>query len=320
MAELAAQMTSSGGVEPVVTVGVPAYGRPEGVAATIAQMRRQTLRSLRIIVSDNASEPSLETVVRQAAEGDARVVYHRHSANIGMMQNFQWLADSAGSPYFMWAADDDGWDDNWIEVLHRKLETHPEAQLACGRFAYDDSTRGTRSFVDAEGLDGPRVARMLRYFWKADRRVPHSGGVGGFPVYGLFRTNFIQREWKVASRLAATARFMGRWNAPDSVFIYYVLGQTPIVTTRETAFHYCATRHDPTPTPRRAEDFFRAAKLRQHVRDVLQAAAHHVDYLRVEQPPLARLGAAVSLVPKLALTIARHETAVLRSVRRGAVG
>jgi len=248
------------------------------------------------------------------------LVYPRNPPNLGLMQNFHWLARTATSPYFMWAADDDGWDDDWIEVLHRTLAAHPEAQLACGRFAWDDTTRGTRELTDAEGLDGPTVLRMLRYFWTADRHVPHSGGLGGFPVYGLFRTDFIQREWPIALGVTASTRFRGTWKAPDSVFIYHRLGLTPIVTTRDSTFHYCATREDPPPPLRSGQRFLSAGKLRQHLRDIAQAAAHHLDYLRVAQPPLARLGAAVSLIPKLAITVARHETAILRSVHRATVG
>jgi hypothetical protein len=214
----------------------------------------------------------------------------------------------------MWAADDDGWDPDWIETLVDLLEAHPEASLACGRFQWR-TLEGEARYVDVDGLAGSRLVRMLVFFWSADARLPHSGGYGGYPIYGLFRTPFAKREWPVAMKLSSTTRHRGRWNAPDSIFIYHLLQETPIVTTRASTFYYCATRpafSQPTPAAR----YVQTSKLRQHAQDIVQSVAHHVDYVKVAQPASSRLAVAISLAPKLVYTVARHEAAVLRRVAR----
>lgn len=297
---------------PIVTIGIPAYCRPEGLASTLRAMRSQTLRSIRILVSDNASEPSLEEVVRVTAAGDPRVEYHRHPSNIGMMENFHWLVKQARTPYFMWAADDDGWDDDWVETLVDLLESSPQAHLACGRFC--SAAPGTRAEeVDVTGLDGPTVQRMVRYFWRADKRLPHCGGYGGYPLYGLFRTDLIRREWHVCVELAESTKFGGRWNGADTIFLYHLLQQTPIVTTTKTRFYYGATRPAAAET-RSVADYVATGKLRQHARNIAQGTAHHLDYLWAPQPLGARLAVLLSLAPKLATTVGRHEAHVLRTL------
>lgn len=70
--------------QPTVTVLITAYNRPDELADTLHTLRRQQGCALEIIVIDDASEPSLEPVVRAACP-DA--VYLRNPTNQGYIAN-----------------------------------------------------------------------------------------------------------------------------------------------------------------------------------------------------------------------------------------
>lgn len=109
------------GINPLVTVGIPTYNRPEGLRRTLECITGQTYRNLEIIISDNCSpNPDAEIVGRKFVAKDPRVQYFRQKENTGGY-NFQFLIEKATGEYFMWAADDDEWLPEFIEVNVRNI-------------------------------------------------------------------------------------------------------------------------------------------------------------------------------------------------------
>lgn len=104
--------------EPLVSVGIPCYNRPEGLRRTLECITGQTYRNLEIIISDNCSPDSrVENIGREFTCRDLRVQYHRQDVNKGSMANFQLVLEKATGEYFMWAADDDLLDLDYIKSL-----------------------------------------------------------------------------------------------------------------------------------------------------------------------------------------------------------
>jgi Glycosyl transferase family 2 len=101
---------------PLVSVGIPTFNRPEGLAATLANIRTQSYDNLEIIISDNASpDPRVAEIARTAAAIDPRVSYSCASSNAGAKANFELVLTKSSGVFFMWAADDDAWCDEFIE-------------------------------------------------------------------------------------------------------------------------------------------------------------------------------------------------------------
>lgn len=99
----------------LVSVGIPTYNRPEGLRRTLEFITAQTYANLEIIVSDNCSPtPEPERVVRDAMARDARIRYHRQQVPIGVSGNYQFVLAQARGEFFMWAADDDEWDADFV--------------------------------------------------------------------------------------------------------------------------------------------------------------------------------------------------------------
>lgn len=99
----------------LVSVGIPTYGRPQGLDRTLRMIAGQSWRNLEIIVSDNASPgPEVLNVLKRWTDADARIRVIRQRQNIGSHANFQQVLHAATGRLFMWAADDDEWHPEFI--------------------------------------------------------------------------------------------------------------------------------------------------------------------------------------------------------------
>ena len=115
---------------PLVTVGVPTFNRPDGLRETLECLSGQTFRDLEIIISDNAStDPAVEAVARAAIERDTRIRFTRRAENAGPMANFNYLARQGNGHLFMWAADDDWWQPDFVECCVKKFLQRPNLAM-----------------------------------------------------------------------------------------------------------------------------------------------------------------------------------------------
>jgi len=103
--------------QPLVSIGIPTYERPEGLRNTLRYMTRQTYPNLEIIISDNCSSGNeTRAVAEQFISEYPCIRYFRQEQNIGVMANFKFVLEKASGEYFMWAADDDEWESDFVEV------------------------------------------------------------------------------------------------------------------------------------------------------------------------------------------------------------
>ncbi|WED22005.1 glycosyltransferase family 2 protein [Vibrio sp. JC009] len=107
----------------LVSVGIPTYNRPEELSSAIELILNQTYENIEVIVSDNKSERSEEVkkIVSKFQSSDNRIRFFQQETNIGSIGNFKFVLGKATADYFMWAADDDELEPNYIEALMDKL-------------------------------------------------------------------------------------------------------------------------------------------------------------------------------------------------------
>jgi glycosyltransferase involved in cell wall biosynthesis len=121
--------------QPLVSVGVPTYNRPQSLRRTLECITNQSYKNLEIIISDNCS-PGTETqdVVNEFVNKDSRIKYYRQDVNKGAAFNFKFLLEKATGEYFAWMADDDEWDKFFIEkcLSHIKTCTSAMCKIKCG--------------------------------------------------------------------------------------------------------------------------------------------------------------------------------------------
>lgn len=124
---------------PLITIGIPTYNRPEGLANTLQRATQQTYKNLEILISDNASidEQAVRAVV-DAYKADPRVRYIRQPVNIGSTGNFPFLAREAKGEYFLWMSDDDDVELGYVQALVDKLSQNPTVAIVMGGYDVED--------------------------------------------------------------------------------------------------------------------------------------------------------------------------------------
>jgi len=100
---------------------MPVYNGEEYIAEALDSLLAQTFSDFEIIVYDNVSTDSTASIVQSYAFRDRRVRLCRQTSNIGAAENFIAVLQQASGRFFMWAAHDDIWAENWLEVLVRNF-------------------------------------------------------------------------------------------------------------------------------------------------------------------------------------------------------
>lgn len=183
---------------PLVSVGVPTYNRPDDLRKTLDCLINQTYLNLEIIVSDNASPGNMvEEIVREFMVCDSRIRYFRQPENRGAVFNFQFVLERSQGEYFMWAADDDWRESHFIEQLLVQLLKDSQASIAFCDFQELD-TSGQRHSAYRQHLPllhefttQNKWLRLWHYFMQA-------GQLGKANlIYGLMRrSDLIGFNWE----------------------------------------------------------------------------------------------------------------------------
>lgn len=113
-----------------VSIGVPVYNGAATLRSALECLRVQTFTDIEIIVSDNGSTDGSREIAAEFADRDSRFRLVHQPENVGARNNFRALIDLASSDLFMWRADDDLSSEDFVEVLKRLLDDHPDAYLA----------------------------------------------------------------------------------------------------------------------------------------------------------------------------------------------
>jgi glycosyltransferase involved in cell wall biosynthesis len=112
---------------------MPTYNRASSLNRAIASVLTQTFPDFELIISDNASTDGTEAICSTYVATDKRIKYIRQSRNQGAYHNFAAVLREARGEYFMWLADDDWIDANYISECMSFLSAHQCYSLVAGR-------------------------------------------------------------------------------------------------------------------------------------------------------------------------------------------
>jgi O-antigen biosynthesis protein len=126
----------------LVTVHIPVFNEGAYLRETIQSVRRQTLKRIAIVVTDNCSDDQSFEIAREAAREDPRIFLLRHQTNIGAAGNFESALPQVATKYFCWLGAHDLMEPDYLEAAVRSLGSCPEAVMAYPSGAF---------FIDAAG-------------------------------------------------------------------------------------------------------------------------------------------------------------------------
>lgn len=120
---------SGGNREPLVGIGMPVYNGAHFVGQALDSLLAQTLTDFIVVVSDNGSTDETSDICSAYAARDARIQYMRQPRNLGLPNNWNYVARAARGKYFKWASANDYVSNNMLEACVRELEAQPDAVL-----------------------------------------------------------------------------------------------------------------------------------------------------------------------------------------------
>jgi glycosyltransferase involved in cell wall biosynthesis len=115
---------------PPITIGVPVYNGAEFLDDSLACLARQTFRDFKVLIFDNASTDGTAAIAQGWVARDERFHYIRQPTNVGGMNNERDSLLAADTKWFMWRADDDLSDDNYVQALYALATSSPGCTLA----------------------------------------------------------------------------------------------------------------------------------------------------------------------------------------------
>jgi|GEM_PF-5176208 len=173
-----------------VTIGLPVYNGEVGLDRTISNLLNQSHRNLSLIICDNASTDGTRSICEKWQKIDSRVHYYRSDVNIGAAGNYERVLDVAESPYFMWAAHDDSWHEDFIQACLSHLENSPDFGFAMPLYCLRSTKWKLRRKIKPsilQHISSPK--RSERVLTQLDT---HASSHIYNLVYSLFRTDLIK--------------------------------------------------------------------------------------------------------------------------------
>jgi len=158
----------------MVSVGLPAYNRPDSLRRVLSNITAQTYPNLEIIVSEDASpDVRVRNIIEEFASSDHRIKYFRQDRNKGVLANAEFVLRQAQGEYFTWFSDDDWRSPEFIELLVEELEKNKNVDFAfCDyREVYEDGRRATGYPSSHFKIFKPftsnfRLIRTIAYYWQ----------------------------------------------------------------------------------------------------------------------------------------------------------
>jgi glycosyltransferase involved in cell wall biosynthesis len=134
---------------PKVSLGMPLYNGANYLRKALDSLLAQSFTDFELVINDNASTDSSESLCREYADRDSRVKYHRNEKNVGAAPNYHLALTHACGKYFKWVAHDDEYHPDWLAQCVHLLDTHPEAILTYTRtILIDAESKETGRFND----------------------------------------------------------------------------------------------------------------------------------------------------------------------------
>lgn len=209
--------------KPLVSVGIPTYNRSHLIKRSINSLINQDYDNIEIVISDNASTDETPLICQEFCQQYEIIKYIRQPTNYGPTRNFREVLDHAAGEFFMWLADDDYLDSNYISKCVHFLQENPDYSLAAGRTFYfrenNEQDLSEKEFI----FEGERMElwqekgteRVKAYY----QQVTDNG-----VFYGLYRRNQLLTvpinntmggDWLFIASIA----FLGKIKTLESVFL-----------------------------------------------------------------------------------------------------
>ena len=215
---------------PLVSIGMPVYNGERFIRKALDSLLAQNFKDFELIISDNASEDATQQICFEYASKDSRIRYYRNEINLGAIENSRNVLELSSGKYFMFAADHDLYEPNFISRCVEILEKDSSVVLCYPKTAWIDTDGNFLEVIpghfDTRGLK--QISRFNVTLW----RLGYC-----YQFYGLMRLEIFRQtntyEGVVTPGLVILAAFAiiiwkkKRWRFAAVVLVLFLLSLGP---------------------------------------------------------------------------------------------
>jgi glycosyltransferase involved in cell wall biosynthesis len=200
-----------------ITIGIPVYNGEKYLPLLLAALKQQTYQNFVIVISDNASLDNTLAIANEAARLDPRISVHRNEQNIGGNLNFERVFSYCRTPYFIWLANDDLVDPEFLRTCLGGLTRDAGVVLSGCAATFIDATGAPLAFDQmrncylAPYFDTPLLSEKAHPGESSD---PIERFHDFFPSYfashihGLLRASAVRKTRMLGSHMNGPALFL----------------------------------------------------------------------------------------------------------------
>ncbi|MCT7489216.1 glycosyltransferase [Aliarcobacter cryaerophilus] len=171
-------------MQPLVTIAIPTYNRPNELKKAIESAINQTYENLEIFISDNCStDEKVEQLCNEYLNKDKRIRYVRQIENKGPLFNYNYLLENANGKYHIYLADDDWLSENYISECINILENSDYSIVFGNMKFYKTDYSFIRACPQVSFDENCEVKRIEKYCKTA---------IQSCLSYGLVRTELVK--------------------------------------------------------------------------------------------------------------------------------
>jgi glycosyltransferase involved in cell wall biosynthesis len=177
---------------PLVSVGLMTSGnRAHYIRGVLDSWLSQTFKDFEIVLSDDATTDETQKICEEYAKRDPRIRYFRQKKQLGNPQCYKFVLGEAKGTYFIWASDDDVWDERFLADCVEAYRQDPALTMVFAGMVDVDRSRAVIKELDpakymplAKDLYGRLKAYILFYFEDGKNQL----------LYGLWRREDILND------------------------------------------------------------------------------------------------------------------------------
>jgi FkbM family methyltransferase len=206
-------------VESRVTIGLPVHNGSKTLRRTLDGVLAQDFSHFDLIISNNASTDETAAIIEDYSTKFERLSVKRRSVKIPAVDNFWSLLEDCKTEFFVWIADDDWWEPQFLSKCVARLNEDQATHLAFTDFRvyyhFLDLYSARHSHVSSDSND-PKLNFLIRIFDMAP-----------CAFYGVYRTATVK---------AAVKRLRAAFDFSDVVMTLAVALRGKIAIIKEDLF------------------------------------------------------------------------------------
>lgn len=216
--------------KPILSIGMPVYNGAKYISQALKSLQKQSFQNWKLLIADNASTDNTHEVV-SGFLSDERISHIRHSENKGAIFNFEFVLAQADTDYFMWAAADDEWEDEFLETCIIPLQLNDSVGLSfCNIESIDSKGHIIKRYENLSKIaDCNHISLIYKFIF--DLEINAKANL----IYGIFRR-------QICLEVMKTRVFNKCWGA-DMAFVLGIIARAQIAINNQILFRKRASHH-----------------------------------------------------------------------------